>query len=112
VVDAELRVAMGALIDDPKVAPNNTAPLTDSVAVSAGFDETFTYLRAPIRRIESGECLNRSRLNESRRGRPFDRGLRNIDGAVRMRRWRWRRTSMPAPPQPRRSDVRSGYVEG
>src|SRR5262245_5583 len=49
VVDAELRVAMGALIDDAKVAPNNTAPLTDGVAVSAAdFDETFPYLRAPI----------------------------------------------------------------
>ena len=49
VVDAELRVAMGALIDDPQVAPNNTAPLTDGVAVSAAdFDEAFPYLRAPI----------------------------------------------------------------
>lgn len=49
VVDAELRVAMGALIGDAKVAPNNTAPLTDGVAVSAAdFDETFPYLRAPI----------------------------------------------------------------
>jgi Domain of unknown function (DUF4331) len=49
VVDAELRVAMGALIDDPQIAPNNTAPLTDGVAVSAAdFDETFPYLRAPI----------------------------------------------------------------
>ena len=49
VVDAELRVAMGALISDAQVAPNNAAPLTDGVAVSAAdFDETFPYLRAPI----------------------------------------------------------------
>jgi hypothetical protein len=49
VVDAELRVAMGALISDPQIAPNKSAPLTDGVAVSAAdFDETFPYLRAPI----------------------------------------------------------------
>jgi hypothetical protein len=49
VVDAELRVAMGALIDDAQIAPNNTAPLTDGVAVSAAdFDQTFPYLLAPI----------------------------------------------------------------
>jgi hypothetical protein len=48
VVDIELRVAMGALIPDATVAPNNTAPLTDGTAVSAAdFDERFPYLRSP-----------------------------------------------------------------
>ncbi len=48
VVDIELRVAMGALIPDATVAPNNTAPLTDGTPVSAAdFDERFPYLRSP-----------------------------------------------------------------
>jgi hypothetical protein len=48
VVDIELRVAMGALIPDATIAPNNTAPLTDGTAVSAAdFDQQFPYLRAP-----------------------------------------------------------------
>jgi hypothetical protein len=48
VVDIELRVAMGALIPDATVAPNNTAPLTDGTPVSAAdFDERFPYLKAP-----------------------------------------------------------------
>jgi hypothetical protein len=49
VVDIELRVAMGALIADATIAPNNTAPLTDGATVSAAdFDAVFPYLRAPI----------------------------------------------------------------
>jgi hypothetical protein len=49
VVDIALRVAMGALIADSNVAPNNTAPLTDGAVVSAAdFDEVFPYLRAPV----------------------------------------------------------------
>lgn len=49
VVDIELRVAMGALIADPVVAPNNTAPITDGVTVSAAdFDSRFPYLLAPL----------------------------------------------------------------
>lgn len=49
VVDIELRVAMGALIGDTAVAPNNTAPLTDGATVSAAdFDAAFPYLRAPL----------------------------------------------------------------
>jgi hypothetical protein len=48
VVDIELRVAMGALISDATIAPNNTAPLTDGTPVSAAdFDERFPYLRSP-----------------------------------------------------------------
>jgi hypothetical protein len=48
VVDIELRVAMGALIPDATVAPNNTAPLTDGTPVSAAdFDQRFPYLRSP-----------------------------------------------------------------
>jgi hypothetical protein len=49
VVDIELRVAMGALIADGTIAPNNKAPLTDGATVSAAdFDAVFPYLRAPI----------------------------------------------------------------
>lgn len=49
VVDIVLRVAMGALIDDASVAPNNGAPLTDGASVSAAdFDTTFPYLVTPI----------------------------------------------------------------
>jgi hypothetical protein len=48
VVDIELRVAMGALIQDSKIAPNNKAPLTDGTTVSAAdFDQQFPYLRTP-----------------------------------------------------------------
>jgi Domain of unknown function (DUF4331) len=48
VVDIELRVAMGALIPDATVAPNNKAPLTDGTPVSAAdFDQRFPYLRSP-----------------------------------------------------------------
>jgi hypothetical protein len=49
VVDIELRVAMGALIPDATVAPNNMAPLTDGTPVSAAdFDTQFPYLRSPL----------------------------------------------------------------
>jgi hypothetical protein len=49
VVDIELRVAMGALIKDSSIAPNNTAPLTDGATVNAmDFDQHFPYLRAPF----------------------------------------------------------------
>jgi hypothetical protein len=48
-VDIELRVAMGALIPDATVAPNNMAPLTDGTPVSAAdFDTQFPYLRSPL----------------------------------------------------------------
>jgi hypothetical protein len=48
VVDIELRVAMGALIADSNVAPNNKAPLTDGTPISAAdFDQQFPYLRSP-----------------------------------------------------------------
>jgi hypothetical protein len=48
VVDIELRVAMGALIQDSTVAPNNKAPLTDGTSVSAAdFDQLFPYLKSP-----------------------------------------------------------------
>lgn len=48
VVDIILRVAMGALIPDTNIAPNNTAPLTDGAAVSAtDFDNQFPYLLTP-----------------------------------------------------------------
>lgn len=49
VVDIELRVAMGALISDSTLAPNNTAPFTDGATVSAGdFDSQFPYLTTPL----------------------------------------------------------------
>lgn len=49
VVDIELRVAMGALISDSAVAPNNTTPFTDGATVSAGdFDVQFPYLKSPL----------------------------------------------------------------
>ena len=49
VVDIELRVAMGALISDSAIAPNNTAPFTDGATVCAGdFDDQFPYLKSPI----------------------------------------------------------------
>ncbi len=49
VVDSVLRVAMGALITDSTVAPNNTAPLTDGADISAqDFGDSFPYLNAPL----------------------------------------------------------------
>jgi len=49
VVDAILRVAMGALIDDASIAPNRTAPLTDGADISAqDFSNSFPYLNAPL----------------------------------------------------------------
>ena len=49
VVDIELRVAMGALIADATVAPNNTAPFTDGATLNAtDFDSGFPYLTAPL----------------------------------------------------------------
>jgi hypothetical protein len=46
VVDAALRVAMGALLEND---PNNGAAYTDGVTVSdADFDNTFPYLTTPI----------------------------------------------------------------
>ncbi len=49
VVDSVLRVAMGALISDSTIAPNNTAPLTDGADISAlDFGNNFPYLNAPL----------------------------------------------------------------
>ena len=49
VVDASLRVAMGALINDAAVAPDGAKPFTDGAFVdSSFFDETFPYLRTPL----------------------------------------------------------------
>ena len=49
VVDIALRVMMGALISDPAVAPNRTAPFTDQTTVSAGdFKTSFPYLNEPL----------------------------------------------------------------
>ncbi len=48
VVDIELRVAMGALLD-VSVAPAGQLPLTDGAFVDASFfDEAFPYLRTPV----------------------------------------------------------------
>ena len=48
VVDIVLRVAMGALIPDSSIAPNNTAPLTDGATLNATeFSNTFPYLLNP-----------------------------------------------------------------
>jgi hypothetical protein len=48
VVDITLRVAMGALIGDASIAPNNTAPLTDGVSRDAtDFDSEFPYVTSP-----------------------------------------------------------------
>lgn len=48
VVDIELRVAMGALLD-PAVAPSGALPFTDGAILDASFfDEAFPYLRTPI----------------------------------------------------------------
>jgi hypothetical protein len=47
IVDIALRVVMGALISDSKLAPNNTAPFTDQTSVSAmDFQQKFPYLNA------------------------------------------------------------------
>ena len=49
VVDVSLRVAMGALIDDQNVAPNNQAPFTDGVQVDpANLQASFPYLNTPL----------------------------------------------------------------
>ncbi|WP_339845664.1 DUF4331 domain-containing protein [uncultured Halopseudomonas sp.] len=49
VVDISLRVAMGALIADPNVAPNNQAPFTDGVQVDpASLQSSFPYLSTPL----------------------------------------------------------------
>lgn len=47
VVDASLRVAMGALLNEDQ-APDGMAPFTDQVLIQASqFDEQFPYLRTP-----------------------------------------------------------------
>lgn len=49
VVDSVLRVAMGALIPDSSIAPNNTAPLTDGASITAhDFGMAFPYLNTPL----------------------------------------------------------------
>lgn len=49
VVDISLRVAMGALIEDATVAPNNQAPLTDGVRVNpSSLQMSFPYLGTPL----------------------------------------------------------------
>lgn len=49
VVDVSLRVAMGALIADQNVAPNNEAPFTDGVQVDpSSLQSTFPYLSTPL----------------------------------------------------------------
>ncbi len=49
VVDAALRVMMGALNPDAAIAPNNKAPFTDQTTVSASdFATSFPYLNAPL----------------------------------------------------------------
>jgi hypothetical protein len=48
VVDIELRVAMGVLLDD-SVAPSRSLPYTDGAAISATeFRNTFPYLNTPL----------------------------------------------------------------
>lgn len=48
VVDIELRVAMGVLLDAAS-APSGQLPFTDGAYVDAGFfDESFPYLRTPV----------------------------------------------------------------
>ncbi len=48
VVDIELRVAMGALVD-PSFAPVGALPFTDGAIIDASFfDESFPYLRTPL----------------------------------------------------------------
>lgn len=49
VVDVTLRVAMGALIADKTVAPNNEAPFTDGVQVDpSNLQSSFPYLNTPL----------------------------------------------------------------
>ena len=49
VVDASLRVVMGALINDAALAPDGSKPFTDGAFVdSSFFDEAFPYLRTPL----------------------------------------------------------------
>jgi hypothetical protein len=49
IVDATLRVVMGALNTDASQAPNNTAPFTDQTTVSAlDFQTSFPYLNSPL----------------------------------------------------------------
>ncbi len=49
VVDIALRVMMGALIDDPDVAPNRTLSFTDQTTVTADeFKTEFPYLNDPL----------------------------------------------------------------
>lgn len=49
VVDAELRVMMGALNPDAAIAPNNKVPFTDQTTVSASdFLTAFPYLNPPL----------------------------------------------------------------
>jgi hypothetical protein len=49
VVDVSLRVAMGALIEDQNVAPNNQAEFTDGVRVDpANLQASFPYLNTPL----------------------------------------------------------------
>jgi hypothetical protein len=48
VVDIELRVAMGVLLDEA-VAPDGQLPYTDGALVDDSFfEETFPYLRTPL----------------------------------------------------------------
>lgn len=48
VVDIELRVAMGALLDS-SVAPSGRLPFTDGALVNAGqFDNIFPYIKTPV----------------------------------------------------------------
>ncbi|MCG8614282.1 MAG: DUF4331 domain-containing protein [Pseudomonadales bacterium] len=48
IIDAVLRVAMGALIADESLAPNKNAPLTDGATVSVNdFMSHFPYLNSP-----------------------------------------------------------------
>jgi len=55
VVDIELRVAMGALLD-AAAAPAGQLPLTDGAFVDASyFDETFPYLRTPVPGSPNGQ---------------------------------------------------------
>lgn len=49
VVDAELRVMMGALNPDAAMAPNNKLPFTDQITVrGTDFSTTFPYLNSPL----------------------------------------------------------------
>jgi hypothetical protein len=49
VVDAALRVMMGALNPDATIAPNNKVPFTDQTTVSAAdFSTAFPYLNSPL----------------------------------------------------------------